>query len=77
MRHLRFLLLVLLACAAQAQTDSLYLLKPAQVFDGEQMHRNWTVLVRHNRIESVGEMPASLPKGVKVIDLPGTTLLPG
>src|SRR5437588_621685 len=60
--------------------DTVYLLKPAHIFDGElaQLHDNWVVLVRGEKIEAVG--PASevkAPVDAKVIDLPGTTLMPG
>ena len=60
--------------------ETVYLLKPGHVFDGEsaQLHSNWVVLVRGERIEAVG--PAgSIPtaSGAKIIDLPGLTLMPG
>src|SRR5437870_38467 len=60
--------------------DSVYLLKPAHIFDGEsaQLHDGWAVLVRGEKIEAVG--PASevkAPADAKVIDLPGMTLMPG
>src|ERR1041384_3016070 len=60
--------------------ETVYLLKPAHVFDGEsaQLHDNWVVLVRGEKIEAVG--PASsvnAPAGAKEIDLPGLTLMPG
>ena len=71
--------------SAQTQTapkppETVYLLKPAHIFDGEsaQLHDNWVVLVRGNKIEVVG--PASeikVPADAKVIDLPGMTLMPG
>jgi imidazolonepropionase-like amidohydrolase len=62
------------------QSESVYLLKPAQIFDGEnaQLHDNWVVLVRGERIEGVG--PATevkAPSNAKVVDLPGLTLMPG
>jgi len=59
---------------------STYVLKPAQVFDGEsaQLHSGWIVVVRDDRIESVGAAQnIKIPAGAKTIDLPGTTLLPG
>ena len=69
----------------QAQTaakppDTVYLLRPAHVFDGEsaELHNGWAVLVRGQKIEAVG--PASeikAPPDAKVIDLPGMTLMPG
>jgi len=60
--------------------DTIYLLKPAHIFDGEsaQLHDNWIVLVRGTKIEAVG--PANevkAPADAKVIDLPGMTLMPG
>jgi len=71
--------------SAQTQTqvkppDTVYLLKPAHIFDGEsaQLHDGWVVIVRGEKIEAVG--PASevkVPAGANVIDLPNTTLMPG
>jgi imidazolonepropionase-like amidohydrolase len=94
MRHALLSLLCLVAtCAltqmpspAQTQSpaskppDTIYLLKPAHIFDGEsaQLHDGWVVLVRGEKIEAVG--PASevrTPVDAKVIDLPGLTLMPG
>ena len=50
------------------------------MFDGAELatHDDWVVLVRGERIESVG--PASevkAPDDARLIDLPGATLLPG
>jgi imidazolonepropionase-like amidohydrolase len=71
--------------SAQTQTqpkppETIYLLKPAHIFDGEsaQLHDGWVVLVRGEKIEATG--PASevkAPADAKVIDLPNTTLMPG
>src|SRR5438045_4043444 len=60
--------------------ETVYLLKPAHIFDGEsaQLHNGWVVLVRGEKIEAVG--PASevtAPPDAKVIDLSGLTLMPG
>src|SRR5437762_1315704 len=60
--------------------DATYLLKPAHVFDGEspQLHDDWVVLVRGERIEAAGPAAGiNVPAGARVIDLPGMTLLPG
>lgn len=62
---------------ASAQSDSLLLLKPDRVFDGETMHIDWVVLVKGNHIEAAGPMNFKLPATARVIALPGTTLLPG
>src|SRR6266852_3593883 len=66
--------------AVEKLPETIYLLKPAHVFDGEsaQLHDNWWVLVRGEKIEAAG--PASeikAPSDAKMIDLPGTTLMPG
>jgi imidazolonepropionase-like amidohydrolase len=59
---------------------SVYLLKPAHIFDGEsaQLHDNWVVLVRGQKIDAVGPInEVSTPADAKIIDLPGMTLMPG
>ncbi|MDB5029586.1 MAG: dihydroorotase [Mucilaginibacter sp.] len=82
MKRLLFNLLILLCCApifAQRITNNAYiLLKPDRVFDGQQMHNGWWVLVKDNHIEAAGE-PGSItaPASAKIIDLKGMTLLPG
>jgi imidazolonepropionase-like amidohydrolase len=62
------------------QPESVYLLKPARIFDGEsaQLHTGWVVLVRGEKIEAVGPSEEiKAPSDAKVIDLPGMTLMPG
>ena len=58
-------------------TDKYILLKPDRVFDGEQMHNDWVVLVKNNKIEQAGSMMFKLPAGTEIIELKGMTLLPG
>ena len=83
---MRFILMLLFVAVMIPQTqrpaapETVYLLKPAHVFDGEsaQLHDNWVVLVRGEKIEAAG--PAgniTAPAGAKVIDLAGLTLMPG
>jgi imidazolonepropionase-like amidohydrolase len=86
----RFLLPALLAGAtaavlpaqtpAPAAPPATILLKPARVFDAvsQTPHEGWAVLVTGHTIAAAG--PAAevkAPAGAKVIDLPGTTLMPG
>ena len=55
-------------------------LKPARVFDAASPapHEGWAVVVTGNRIVSAGPAAAvQAPAGSRVIDLPGTTLMPG
>jgi imidazolonepropionase-like amidohydrolase len=65
---------------ATTQPETIYLLKPAHVFDGEssQLHDEWVVLVRGERIEAVGPVgDIKAPAGAKLIEMAGMTLLPG
>jgi imidazolonepropionase-like amidohydrolase len=62
-----------LADLATAQT----VLRPARVFDGNEMHEGWAVRVDGTRIEVAGPSATVNASGAKVIDLPGTTLMPG
>jgi imidazolonepropionase-like amidohydrolase len=60
--------------------ETVYVLKPARIFDGDsaQLHENWVVLVRGEKIEAVGPAgDVKAPSDAKVIDLPGMTLMPG
>jgi len=63
-----------------AQPDAAVLLKPDRVFDGATAtpHTGWVVLVRGDTIAAAGPAgEVKVPDGAKVIELPGTTLLPG
>jgi imidazolonepropionase-like amidohydrolase len=92
MRAILFLVIVIMIGWPMTQTPSsaqtpappkpetVYLLKPSHVFDGEsaQLHEGWSVLVRGEKIEAAGpanEMKA--PGEARLIDLPGMTLMPG
>src|SRR5882757_3844235 len=68
--------LPLLVQAQSQPRDTFYLLKPARVFDGEQLHEGWQVLVKNDRIAAAGPAIAA-PAGCTTIILGGCTLLPG
>ncbi len=75
-------LLVALAVCAQAgapqpETASAIVIRPARVFDGDTVHEGWAVRVQGERIEAAGPSASIPAAGATVIDLPGTTLLPG
>ena len=52
-------------------------LRPARVFDGDSMHEGWAVRVRGDRIEAAGPAAGVGASGATLVDLPGTTLMPG
>jgi imidazolonepropionase-like amidohydrolase len=76
LRQLLLAFLVLVATPAAAVEP--ILLRPARVFDGvdPRPREGWSVLVRGDRIEAVGPGLAA-PAGTRVVELPGTTLMPG
>src|SRR3954464_861841 len=76
MRRLILLLFAVLLPAPAAAEP--ILLRPARVFDGvnRQPHDGWSVLVDGDRIAALGPNVAA-PAGARIIDLPGTTLMPG
>jgi imidazolonepropionase-like amidohydrolase len=66
--------------AAQSAPAAVTLLLPSRVFDGAsaQLHDDWAVLVRGNRIEAAGPSSGIVaPAGATTLRLPGLTLLPG
>ena len=76
-RTLPALLLALVASSARADESSI-ILKPARVFDGTTARTDWLVVVKGEKIVAVGPADTvDVPRGAKVIDLPGLTLLPG
>jgi imidazolonepropionase-like amidohydrolase len=87
MRRIILTIVVLVFCfsfQARAQQskppETIYLLRPASIFDGEssELHKGWVVLVRGEKIEAVGPSnTVKAPPEAKTIDLPNLTLMPG
>ena len=64
--------------ASAAVADSVYVLRPDRVFDGERMHEGWVVVVHGSVIEQAGaEAAVKVPSGAVLLELKGATLLPG
>jgi imidazolonepropionase-like amidohydrolase len=63
--------------AAPAPDAPVTILKPARIFDGESMHEGWAVRVRGDRIDAAGPAAGVNAAGATVVDMPGTTLMPG
>jgi len=71
------LLIFISLISAHAQTKT-YLLQPDRVFDGEQMHTGWSVLVQGDKIITAGASNTiKAPADAEIIKLTGSTLLPG
>lgn len=75
---IRKLLFAALLCAAAPALADTLVLRPERVFDGvnPRPHANWSVLVEGDRITAAGPDVVG-PANARVIDLPGTTLMPG
>src|SRR6478672_9761214 len=80
------LLIVVLPIALLAQRQNpapgaadtvVTVLRPARVFDGDGIREGWAVRVRGDHIEFAGPAAGAAAAGATVIDLPGTTLMPG
>ncbi len=64
--------------AASSGVEAKFLLRPAAVFDGQQLHPGWAVLATGDKITAAG--PASeisAPDEARTIDLPNDTIIPG
>jgi imidazolonepropionase-like amidohydrolase len=78
MRNIRWILLSLLVCLSlHAQTVTV--IKAGTLIDGrsESPRTNQVIVIRGNRIESVGGASTAIPAGANVIDLSSMTVLPG
>ena len=74
-----WLLVVILPAihCVSAQTSPI-VLRPAAVFDGEELHNGWAVVVTNEKITAAGPRDKiSTPSDARTIDLPNETLLPG
>lgn len=78
-RNISAILLLAFPILLNSQSDTIYLLQPEWVFDGEQMRENWAVAFQGELILAAGsESTLDLPSGPrKEYPLPGQTLLPG
>ena len=82
MRRYVVAIALLVEAAALAQSpwprpQAVTILRPARVFDGDAMHEGWAVRVEGDRIRAVGPGAGTSVAGATVVDLPGTTVLPG
>ena len=80
MKNKRLLIAALLTCTALfAQNQTVTVIHAGTLIDGhsDQPLKNRTIVIRGNRIESVGDASASVPAGATVIDLSQATVLPG
>ncbi|MEQ9423740.1 MAG: amidohydrolase family protein [Cyclobacteriaceae bacterium] len=73
MKALFAVILTFTCVTLQAQ----YLLKPDRIFDGNEVKTGWVVLVEDELISYAGPLSGMKSTSATVIDLSGTTLMPG
>ena len=73
----RLLLLIAWLLVGTTSAQSVYLLHPDRVFDGETVHEGWVVRVNGDKIEAAGPATSVSATGAERIDLKGQTLMPG
>lgn len=70
--------LYLLLTLVSANGQSKYVLEADRIFDGQQIHTGWIVLVENNLITAAGPASqVSVPSDAVRLKFPGCTLLPG
>jgi len=77
MKYLSLALLLFVPVYCTHAQEHLIALQPDRVFDGEQMHDDWEVVIQGARIVFAGNPSADDYPGGATRDLSGRTLLPG
>jgi imidazolonepropionase-like amidohydrolase len=78
MKSLFAFLLSLIVTSSFGQAVSRYYVTADRVFDGENMHEGWAVIIEGNRIAAAGPRDkVKEPAGAIKINYPGSTLTPG
>ncbi len=74
----RSLLIILLLFGKASLAQNIYYITADRVFDGQQMHEAWAVIVENDLIKAAGpKAQLAIPKGAVQISYPNTTLSPG
>ena len=77
-RHVMWMALLLIQLATSPPGPAtVTVIKPSRVFDGDSVHEGWAVRVQGDRIQAIGPAASVTAAGATIVDLPGTTLVPG
>jgi imidazolonepropionase-like amidohydrolase len=74
------LFIIALFCCQNVMAQQVTYLKADRLFDGENTHEQWGIVVKNQKIEAVGSqkhLEHNLPKEAQTIDFGAATLLPG
>jgi len=70
--------LIAMTAASAGADDGVSLFRPARVFDGEEMHAGWVVVVERSAITYAGDTDGyDANNATRIIELADATLLPG
>jgi len=72
-----FLVFLLCSFSSRCTLAQFILLKPDRVFDGVSVLEGWSVLVKQDKIEALGKSLKFDSAQTIIVDLKGTTLMPG
>jgi imidazolonepropionase-like amidohydrolase len=73
---MRFLIFLLLTVSLAHAQNNYILIKADRLFDGESLHRGWSILIHNNKIERVGIINDP-PPNVVTRQFTNATILPG
>jgi imidazolonepropionase-like amidohydrolase len=77
-KYLITLIAIALSISINGQTANKYYLTADRVFDGENIHEGWAVIVEGNKIAAAGPKDkVKEPAGATKINFPNSTLIPG
>ncbi len=74
------LLILVLFCCQNLSAQQVTYLKADRLFDGDNAHEKWGIVVKNQKIEAVGsqkDLERGLPTDAQTIDFGDATLLPG
>lgn len=72
------ILIIFICCKGLAIAQEQYYILADRVFDGEQMHEGWAVIVTGDKITAAGpSSQVKSPQDAIQVKVPGSTLLPG
>lgn len=72
------ILIIFICCKGLAIAQEQYYILADRVFDGEQMHEGWAVIVTGDKITAAGSSSqVKSPQDAIQVKVPGSTLLPG
>ena len=77
---MKYLFIFVLLVCQNGLAQQLIYIKAARLFDGDNAHEKWGIIVKDRKIETVGsqtDLERNLPTDARILDFGDATLLPG